>query len=171
MSVINRVPQGLLALLDSKTGGRTPGQIDPAVQASIDVTQMYAADVRMESAFTAASLTSADIGTLSCLVTVPANELWMVYGVSSQIVVAITGDDYDCQCAMQFPGVTTAHFLTGENTISNFSLQTFEQVVRAVTFSDPWIVGPGTVFGTVPTKLYDGAAVTTTSVAHRAFTI
>ena len=172
MATINRVPQSLLPLLDAKTLGQTPSEIETRVSLGIDLREMYAADKQLISAFTSASLTSANLGTLSCIVEVPAGELWYVYGVSGQLVCgATTGSDYDMRVAFQAKGVVSAHFLNGRGTESNFSISTGEQIIDAVTFATPWLVGSGSAFGVVPTKAYSGAAVTTCSVLHRKFSV
>lgn len=85
MGAINRVPRGLLPLLDAKTMGQTPPDLASVVQPTLELFELYAADIPFE--VTAATDTSTPVaGGLLAPVTVPAGEVWLVYGASGRCV-------------------------------------------------------------------------------------
>lgn len=80
MSVINRVPRALLPLLDAKTLGRTPVDIEEKVSTGIDLTEAYLSDIPMTMEFVSTpTITQFNEGNP---LEVPAGELWAVYWAS-----------------------------------------------------------------------------------------
>jgi hypothetical protein len=78
---INRVPKGLLGLLDLKTQGDNPPQLVAGVQPSIELRDFYAQSTR--DTLSAAVAVGA-LGQFSpAALVVPQGELWLVYGMSA----------------------------------------------------------------------------------------
>lgn len=89
MAVINRVPKGLLSLLDAKTLGRTPANVEPEVSVGIDATPMYFADIPLEVEFDIATGITA-LG-VPVSVTIPAGQTWLVYELSLRCTNLVVG--------------------------------------------------------------------------------
>lgn len=76
---INRVPVGLLSLLDMKARGQSPRILSSQVDASLEMLDFYLQNGRQVfsgSATSGAAPANAVIGT------VPQNELWYIHGIS-----------------------------------------------------------------------------------------
>jgi hypothetical protein len=83
--LINRVPQGLLGLLDSKASGHNPEELDDSVKATFEVRDLYALNLRGTNS-QASTLTGlgVTVGAFSNLV-VPQGELWLLYSVTAHL--------------------------------------------------------------------------------------
>ena len=82
---INRVPQGLLGLLDMKARGNAPRVLNPEAQLVLESRDLYLLETRRFAQATTANTSSlgnfsATGGTLQ----VPSDELWLVYHHSVQ---------------------------------------------------------------------------------------
>lgn len=90
MSVVNRYPQGLLALLESKTVGRTPSEVEEKLRISIDANPFYLSTValRYASGFEATNTG----GNITAALDIPAGETWQVVAVHTQIDYVTTND-------------------------------------------------------------------------------
>lgn len=167
MSTINRVPDGFLGLLDAKTGGRTPLDIEQRLQTVLDLTSFYAANLPLETEIAIGTVTGADVGNLVLPVTVPDGEQWFVRGVSGQMVVPVAANGYRFEIAVDTTTGLGLHFLTGGDQFTQTQSQ-FESVVAVHNFT-PWaIFGPGTRIGIGVTQIVPNNATTTTSVLfHR----
>lgn len=74
---INRVPLGLLSLLDIQSQGSYPADLQATVQAGIDITHLYLAAKRQELVQVGGGV-STTLGGQSGFVVVPQGELWLV---------------------------------------------------------------------------------------------
>lgn len=85
MPSINRVPQGLLGLLDLKAQGENPKTLIDAVQGTVELGEMYAIQSRVTisqaSSITALGVTA---GIFLNLV-VPQGEMWLVSGMTAHL--------------------------------------------------------------------------------------
>lgn len=77
--IVNRVPVGLLDLLDMKSRGQTPRELSSQVQAGIDIAPLYYSD--LEEAVAAVDAGVAAIG-LTTSLAVPQDEIWFVRQMS-----------------------------------------------------------------------------------------
>jgi hypothetical protein len=85
MGSINRVPKGLLSILDSQTMGDNPGDMSPIVQASMDVTRNYLAAKGWESVSAFATVVAGSASyTVIAPLTVPDGEFWLMRQVTFQ---------------------------------------------------------------------------------------
>lgn len=84
MAVINRVPTGLLGLLQAKTLGQTPPDIANFVQGSLDMLRLYLTNIPVKKA----NITQTGITAPAYAgeVDVPSGELWAVLAAGSQII-------------------------------------------------------------------------------------
>lgn len=89
----NRLPRGLLGLLDAKIGGQNPQQLDESVRSSVALDRFY--EAQMREALTGTSLALVALGpvfwsTGSMAGVVPADEMWLIdqYSVQSQGMAA-----------------------------------------------------------------------------------
>lgn len=89
MSTINRVPKGLLGTLDSKTLGRTPGELLPDVRGVYDLTPNYLADIPMGGVIDINAAVN-PVG-IANTIEVPAGELWAVYNVALKVTLLNVG--------------------------------------------------------------------------------
>lgn len=81
MPFINRVPKGLLGLLDLKTQGDNPAQMVPQVQPTLDLRDFYAQGTR-DTLSSAIAVGALGLFTPPALV-VPQGEEWLLYGMSA----------------------------------------------------------------------------------------
>ncbi len=83
--LINRVPRGLLGILDSKAAGQNPSLLLDEVQGGVDLTELYAlntrATVSQASTLTGLGLTA---GVYANLI-VPDGELWLLKGLTAHL--------------------------------------------------------------------------------------
>lgn len=167
MSTINRVPDGFLGLLDAKTGGRTPLEIEPRLQAGLDLTQFYVANLPLETEIAIGTVTGADVGNLEIVVTIPAGEQWFVRGISGQLVVPLAANGYRFEMAVDTSTGLGLHFLTGGDQFTQ-TQSALESVVAVHNFTPFALFGPGTRFGIGVTQILPNNSTCTTSVLfHR----
>lgn len=86
---IQRVPRGLLGLLDMKTSGQTPPQLGDLVQPQIDLLQMYLLQFPLQNE-TDSTLNITTPVTYSAI-QVPDNVMWFVYGASAEQLSTTVG--------------------------------------------------------------------------------
>jgi len=171
MSIINRVPKGWLGTLDAKTLGATPKETVPNLQPVQDITANYLADIPLEAATAIASFGSGSIGTVINTVTVPAGELWYVYGVAGSVIIGATGGaKYGFDLVVDTNTGVGAHFLTSSVVFAAAKVQ-FESNQRGITWNPPLLFGSGTSFGLWQNELWAAAYVCTTSILHRRVTV
>jgi hypothetical protein len=149
MSAINRVPLGLLSLLDTQSQGVVPDELSRQVNAGFDMAGLWYNARGMER-FT-------DVGTVQlvsgqspdALITVPQGELWAVVSASSRM--------YSTD-AVNFSQAATLTFApnsqTGVNTISlaespakSLALNGISSAVANWSPSDPFYAPAGAQFG------------------------
>lgn len=168
MALINRVPQGLLGLLDTKTLGKNPDDLLSTVQPTIDLKALFLANSGLTgTAVIEAGIVAGDIGNVVATVTVPAGELWWVQSVASDVVVGPGGAGAEYGIS---PVIVTAtgfgfHVLQGPRLDTTLAA-TERRVTTWTPPGDGVLAGPGTVFGTVPLELFVAASPVTTSVLH-----
>lgn len=80
---VNRVPQGLIPLLQLKTGGVTPPAVSDLLAGTIDLTDFYATNrYEMQAVFNNTANAVGNVATL----TVPESEFWLVYSASGILI-------------------------------------------------------------------------------------
>ena len=148
MAVINRVPQGLLPLLDAKTGGNTPSDFSGVLSPGIDLTEFYAADIPLEIENTqVAGSTQAPPGIIAD-VTVPAGEQWLVYGGSAICTYSSTALSVRTQLVFRPASPLSAVVVLAVDVPGPFSAVVGQTQSAAWRPSRPWIVRSGSVFST-----------------------
>jgi len=153
---INRVPQGLLSLLDMKARGQTPRVLAPEVGLSIEAFQLYGLQQRRRTRVVSAAISSA---TTFPLITIPQTEVWCVLTSSiGRGAVLAAGTTYRFS--------SYANFVNDDGTFSDHSLCdplsfTAGEVVQlgSVHPEGLWY-GPGTRFGIVCHAVTLGTAAT-----------
>lgn len=88
MGVINRVPLGLLDLLQSKTDGRNPGDMSDQVVPTIDIEPYYLAS-RASFEFFVVSTTA--VGAIANI-DVNDSEVWFLYAIDTEWIAVNIGD-------------------------------------------------------------------------------
>jgi hypothetical protein len=83
---LQRVPSALLSLFGIKSTGANPNQLAPFVQGTVDLRPFFGAETLQLQA--AVNATVVNIGDRAAM-TVPSGESWLLYGVSSQLVLAV----------------------------------------------------------------------------------
>jgi len=167
MATINRVPQGLLSLLDAKTGGNTPPDTANNLQPVLEQLQFYLASIPMQAGQATGNTGGLDSITVAS-VEIPSGELWAVYGVSVQsLTVAGSG------VVGITPTVFTADLDGLPNVICHLQTQATtntglgQSISNGVSYAQPVFYGAGTIFRafcgiTSPTETF-----ITTNVLHR----
>lgn len=75
---VNRVPLGLLSLLDMTARGQVPRSLDERLSASVELQELYLANARIRRG----STTTITVPGHFTLFTVPENEIWWVHNLS-----------------------------------------------------------------------------------------
>ena len=152
---INRVPVGLLSLLDMKARGQAPRALSGEVQAELDILRIYLENDRVLER-TSASIGAAGVSVLPAL-TVLQNENWYVHGFYLQSGALAAG--------------TTVTVAPAIQRVDNFSNNTMwlqigpqitatvgQWIFGGVTFTTPYIARPGDVFAIVASSVTLGTA-------------
>lgn len=145
--IFSRTPTGLLGLLDAKTLGKNPSELLDSLQAVIDL-QPFIAATRGYSQENATA-TATTVGEFAA-VTVPAQKIWLVCNVSSQLTAATTGDDAVWYPTTDYQHPTLRWILT-EGGISRVEVNfqsTTAVAFRGRQFEKPLLAVPGQRFFT-----------------------
>lgn len=146
MGAINRVPSGLLGLLNAKTLGRTPPDLSPVVDPVLDTYRHYLANIPVQKALN--SQTGIVAPTYAADTVVPAGELWAVTAVNAQIVpdavTTPTGPWAFAVSARTNTSNQTIVLKTLETPIDFLSATSIIQI--ADTYPGTWLFPPGTNF-------------------------
>lgn len=161
--IINRVPDGLLSLLDMATRGQAPRELAATTQLVLEARDLYAiAQARaLRSNSSAANL----VGYWSCA-TVPQTETWLVHGFSAQAAVTLAaGTSYTIRCAYN------AGFDPGTGTATHVGLggsETHTAGGRPLITADrlPPMLRPGSTIGVWVDAVTLGTAVQWTGHVH-----
>lgn len=127
MAVINRVPRGLLPLLDAKTGGQTPKEFSGQLTPVLDLYENYSADIQFELE-TQNNNAVLVLGSLNLPVTVPEGEQWLVYSASASARYSTGAQSVGCTLLFSpGPAITDAIPLAmpaNDGPFTAFALQT-----------------------------------------------
>ena len=172
MAVVNRVPRGLLGLLDAKTQGQTPADTTGVLSPVIDLTANYLADLVLETGQASSNATLV-AGQNYGVVTVPDAELWYIYHVTSQIIADSSGDSLDCSPVLVTPSGVVPVFLCNSLSrgFSTSSGAVGDTLPSGVTYGNPLLVGPGTRFATQVFLQTAGTRTAVTSVIYRSVSV
>ena len=169
MALINRVPQGLLGLLDTKTLGKNPDDLSNTIVPTVDLKDLFLVNSGLQQDIvTAAAVTSASLLTPVALVSVPAGELWFVLNVTAEVIVGLSpGADYRVVPILNGPGgFAGAQILQGNGEPTNTTIATGESVSISYNGSPYLVAPPGSEFGSMPVRSFNGASAVTTYVLH-----
>jgi len=171
VSIINRVPRGWLGTLDAKTQGRTPREPLTNLTPTFDMTPNYLPDIPLQVG-QGQSAGAVVFVSFDATITVPATELWYVYGVMSELTNTATN------YAIGIPAVRTAFdgggtAVVGMTTMqSDFAPNTAEFDLNSWFSESPFLAGSGTTFGIwVQRSVGTGASVGRTRVLYRSVTV
>ena len=147
MAVINRVPQGLLSILDAKTLGETPATLGNEVQPGLEMLELYLSNVPIDARTAQQTVTSASTGSTVALVEVPAGELWAIIGVTASLVLV---------SSTIASGMTFAAVFRNTQTALDVTIDHVEDATPAIVLAGascgkiwekPLLAPPGTIFG------------------------
>lgn len=131
---INRVPRGLLQLLQLKSGGANPNQLSPEVRGTVDLTNMWASQLVGAPILNNETINSAgDVSDLS----IQNPEIWFVYAVAATIQLTTAGDVGRCSIGVQGQ---TGGFLPFAQSETFTATATSQRVVAAAQFPNPLIL-------------------------------
>ena len=139
MAIINRVANGLLGLLDTKSQGRTPGEIEDIVRPTLDLEKYYAAAKGLEQATVIAG-TGAP-GPIQGP-QIPDGERWLVYGVTALGIQSVAVGDVQIGLSLDNvigSGIARMGIADGEY-VFNVALGASVQV--SIVFPVPLILQP-----------------------------
>lgn len=155
MGTINRVPKGLLPLLDAKTLGRTPSESLDVLQPTLELGSFYATDIPYQIGVNFSLVVDA-VGSYAP-VTVPDGKLWMVYNVG-YVFTALAAGGGRVQGWIRFrPSSAAIGVPFGESLQVGTGLQIAgigESVAKSQTFESPFMAPSGSVF-----ELQNGEAI------------
>lgn len=84
---INRVPAGLLALLDMKARGQNPRELAPQLLGTVELLDLYLSqNRRTDSGAVSSAISPTNVTTF----TVPQDQLWYAYGIGISSSVAVS---------------------------------------------------------------------------------
>jgi len=170
VAIVNRVPRGFLALLDAKTGGNTPSVLSGGLQPTLEMLELYTADIPMEVVQTTVAASTAAVGSSLADVTVPAGEQWLVYGGSAESRYSASAVSTRVSFSFR-PASSLSNVVALQNdTQGNLSGGVANQVQLAPWNPNrPWMVRSGSTFSTrIWTGAYGaGNATYVTSVMFR----
>lgn len=152
-SVINRVPPGLLSLLDIKAQGENPRFLGDQVTPTFDFWQLYEIEKREPRA--SAVVGSGTVG-LKATIQVPNNEYWHVLQMSSA-ATSIAAGEIAAFCCYYFGNVMAGAYFEGPVGPYYRTIGTAGEVPRTYATSPFW-AGPGELIGTHHAEMI-GAAV------------
>lgn len=137
---IQRLPRGLLSLLDTKSLGRNPPSFDEELRVTLDAYQHYLPPPAAITTTTAGIVAAANAG----IVTVPAQEMWVVRVVGGRMTSTVGGGVQSGTLMVQpsgtgvsvaiFPQLRTAALVVGESARQGGLLPHL------------YLAGPGTLF-------------------------
>lgn len=148
---IQRYAFGLLSLLDAKTNGILPPELEDAVQSTVDLTQFYFGAVSLSTKSSDQLAQAITTNTAYALMTIPSGEAWQI--------VCVTGVVNNASVAVA--ALTATLNLGGPDGAGNTPVAKFEAqgMPNATKYLDaifvpppPQIYGPGTVFSVVPSE-------------------
>lgn len=170
MAVVNRVPRGLLGLLDAKTQGQTPSDTTGVLSPVIDLTPNYLADIPFDVG--QASDISNTVGLNLGVVTVPAGELWYVYAISSEQISAGAGTSGAIATVLNVPTAALSMVLATSFAPSVVPYGAGNSNAAFVNFPNPILLGPGAqIASRVIVPVGGGSPNNLTSVLYRSVSV
>lgn len=150
---INRVPRGLLQLLELKTGGITPPRLNDELQAQLDLLPFYMSpNVVFQGALNLLSA-GGQVVTLS----VPALERWIVQGITAHVSALTMPASGSIDVSFTKAGQSTEAIM-GQfvQVLAVPAISRFGVGADAANF--PLVAGPGDTFSGTLTALSAGTA-------------
>lgn len=86
MGNVNRVPLGLLSLLDTQTQGQTPSNLQETIQATLNLEDFWLSNKGVDQQFANRVLAAVGQQTTASDLTVPEGELWLVSSISADFI-------------------------------------------------------------------------------------
>jgi len=171
MPAINRVPQGLLGLLDAKTQGETPKDSSGVLSPTIDLTPNYLANIPLQIALAVAGASSTIGYKTASQVTVPAGELWYVFAASAQrISTAANGANNISLCLVTANTSGVCHIASFDGGTTS-PLANLDSSIAGITFETPLLLNPGNALGCFANKGSAAATTFQTAVIYRPVTV
>lgn len=168
MGMINRVPKGLLGVLDAKTLGRTPEDLAPVVTGVMDLTAYYENDIP-QTIVSASDAAVAAVGDFAPI-TVPEGELWLVYAVSSIVAAQAAGDALFCQ-PIYFDGTGQVTLANIQGAFNGSAIGAGEQNSATAVFERPFRASSSDQFLTKYPRSVGLNVTVSTSVLRRVVTV
>lgn len=158
MSIVNRFPQGLLGLLQSKTTGQTPSEAEQKLQLSLDLLPFYLSGISLRAANQPEATNTTGV---KALVSVPPAETWAVVAVSANALSLNAGDICNLQPVIEnVPPSETASTpfpfpipIGSSDTFQWSALVAGDNNAITHVFSTPLIVRSPVQFGSLVNKI------------------
>ena len=152
MGAINRVPSGLLSLLDGQNLGDNPSEIAGTIIPQIDLFHFFMASKGLESVTASQNFVAGGFGAYA-VITVPPGELWVMESFVVSLTVATAGQANFAPVLFPRTGSTDAITLwTGGSLSTSVIGPTFKQA----TLPNELFLNPGVQLACL---LYDTAAI------------
>lgn len=145
MGAINRLPRGLLAFLDTKTQGVNPAALAELVQPMMDLEPFYRSLARYGFS-EAGSVGSAAVGDYAA-VTVPDDELWFLWALSSKAVETGGAVYTNLKLSPYISSPSSSTMVVGGFAPTAGGVGS-EVYCTAVLPGSPFVLAPGWAFGT-----------------------
>jgi hypothetical protein len=152
--MINRFPEGLLALLDLKTRGQAPGLLSDTVNGELPMLPFYELGqvARWYNVFGNAVAGSANI-----FLQVPAGEVWLVRALNLRVTCTAAGAYAGALLAYAIgdgagvqPGAVRSTSELGDGGAGLLTMATGQIIDLPWQPSQPLLAGPGTNFSAIP---------------------
>ncbi len=164
MSVVQRIPGGLLELLSAKTSGYSVTGLLPDVRPTLDMLQMFGLGQPLETVL-ANGPTVVEGAAVQILV--PADQWWMLYAMGMRYVKTATSY-FVGSLAISTSGATESVPLGQQYSGDLPHASTAAPFVAAATFTpaSPWLLPPGTALWGIVDVLGTDANVDVTLYAR-----
>jgi hypothetical protein len=157
MSVVQRIPGGLLELLSAKTSGYTLTGLETSVRPTLDMAQFFGLSMPLETV-TEQELAAAEAA--GVVLTVPASEWWLLYAASATYQLTATMSVSRMSLRMAVDSASFEVVLAAGETLINLGTACPDMTGAVFVPSYPLMLPPGTrLRGTLDILGTDATAV------------
>jgi hypothetical protein len=144
VGAINRVPSGLLSLLDGQNLGDNPSELAQVIQPTLDLFHFFTASRGLSLELVTESFLAAAVG-FKAILQVPMGELWIVEAFSGQIQAAAPGNSYwsPALAVASNPAAPVIPLWTG----AGVSVPSQMPYIKQATLPNELFLPPGTQLG------------------------
>lgn len=143
MGAINRLPNGLLSYVDTKTQGQNPAFLGEQVSPVLDMEPFYRSLARYE--MQVSQNVAAGPNSYTNIVAVPNDEVWLLHAASVEFAntVGPNATNVWASCNLWTGPQASISLLNTSGAVSGITVTTGEQVYFSGIFARPVVASPG----------------------------